>query len=37
MENIKFEEAAFLLRTKRMELLASNIANADTLITMQKI
>ncbi|WP_312594446.1 flagellar basal body rod protein FlgB [Comamonas terrigena] len=30
MENIKFEEAAFLLRTKRMELLASNIANADT-------
>lgn len=30
MAGIKLEEAALLLRTKRLELLASNIANVDT-------
>ncbi len=30
MDSLKFEDAALYLRVKRMEVLASNIANADT-------
>ena len=30
MDSLRFEDAALYLRVKRMEVLASNIANADT-------